>query len=343
MWKSIQSLDRILKGEATRLGDLRRGTIDVPLGGLSLVILVLGAFYGACMGAFAIIDRHGQPDAASGYAQLAASAVKVPTLFFLTLVVTFPSLYVFNALVGSRLSMGALLRLLVAALGVMMALLAAFGTIVVFFAVSTDSYAFMVLLNVVLFAVSGVLGLGFLLQTLHRLYNAQFGLPPTSAGTFGGGGEGSAGLPPDGAPVPYPPAPPDELRDLPEPGALDRIEGQVSSANVRTVFKIWVIVFSLVGAQMGWVLRPFIGDPSKPFTFFRPRESNFFHDVFRKLGDLMEGENRRRPPSYAPAQGAGAGPNAAGANATGVNGSSANGAGGAGGRRAPSAAQGAGA
>ena len=37
-------------------------------------------------------------------AQLFASAVKVPALFFLTLAVTFPSLYVFNALVGSRLA-----------------------------------------------------------------------------------------------------------------------------------------------------------------------------------------------------------------------------------------------
>ena len=39
-WESIRSLDRILKGEATRLADLRRGSLDVPLGGLlSLAIM----------------------------------------------------------------------------------------------------------------------------------------------------------------------------------------------------------------------------------------------------------------------------------------------------------------
>jgi hypothetical protein len=281
MWNSIRSLDRILKGEATRLTDLRRGSLDIPLGGLSLVILVLGAFYGACMGTYAIIDRHGTAAASDGYAQLFASAVKVPALFFLTLAVTFPSLYVFNALVGSRLSLGSLLRLLVAALGVMMALLASFGTITVFFAVSTDSYAFMVLLNVVLFAVAGFLGLGFLLQTLHRLYNAQRIIPEAPPGTF----EPSSGIPEAPASVP-------ELR---EPGALDPIEGHVASANVRTVFKIWVVVFALVGAQMGWVMRPFIGDPTKEFTFFRKRQSNFFHDVFEKVGELMSGEKKRTP------------------------------------------------
>ena len=104
---------------------------------------------------------------------MAYSAAKVPMLFFLTLIVTFPSLYVFNALVGSRLSFRTVLRLLVAALGVMLAVLASFGTIVVFFSLCTTSYPFMVLLNVAMFAVAGLLGMGFLLQTLHRLSLAQ--------------------------------------------------------------------------------------------------------------------------------------------------------------------------
>ena len=39
MMQWIRSLDRVLKGEATRPDELRRGTVDIPLGGLSLVIL----------------------------------------------------------------------------------------------------------------------------------------------------------------------------------------------------------------------------------------------------------------------------------------------------------------
>jgi hypothetical protein len=134
------------------------------------------------------------------------------------------------------------------------------------------------------------MGLGFLLQTLHRLYNAQLLVPLPPPGSPGSMPE-SGGV--SGAPGAYAPVAPEDLRELPEPGALDRLEGQVSSANVRTVFKIWVVVFALVGAQMGWVLRPFIGDPSKDFTFFRHRESNFFQDVFRKITDLTEGNDAR--------------------------------------------------
>ncbi|MCY2952941.1 MAG: hypothetical protein NTU53_13345 [Planctomycetota bacterium] len=50
-----------------------------------------------------------------------ATTFKVPLLFFLTLLITFPSLYVFNALVGSRLLIRSVLRLLVASLAVILA------------------------------------------------------------------------------------------------------------------------------------------------------------------------------------------------------------------------------
>ncbi len=56
---------------------------------------------------------------------------------------------------------------------------------------------------------------------------------------------------------------------------------------MKTVFRLWVIVFALVGAQMGWVLRPFVGNPNSPFTWFRPRASNFFQAVFQTFVSLF--------------------------------------------------------
>jgi len=53
------------------------------------------------------------------------------------------------------------------------------------------------------------------------------------------------------------------------------------------VFHLWLLLFALVGAQMGWVLRPFIGNPAVPFTLFRHRESNFFEAVFTHLKHLF--------------------------------------------------------
>ena len=199
--------------------------------------------------------------------QVLASMLKVPLLFYLTLLVTFPSLYVFNALVGSRLGLGTVVRLLVASLGVMVTVLSSLGPIVAFFSVSTASYPFMLLFNVVVYAVAGTLGMAFLLQTLHRMSVVD-----------------SQRLP--GSPPPLSSSPESLVFDDPA-GALEPLENRVLSKHVKTVFRLWVIVFALVGAQMGWVLRPFVGNPNTPFTWFRPRSSNFFQAVLQTLQSLF--------------------------------------------------------
>src|SRR5262245_17948978 len=161
MRRWLQELDRILRGDATHLSALRTGKIEIDTRGVATVLLGLACLYGFCMGWYAVFSRE-EPEVR----QLFASIIKVPLLFFLTLIVTFPSLYVFNALVGSRLRIVSLLRLLIASMGVVVAVLASFGPIVAFFSLTTTSYPFMVLLNVLLFAVAGLLRLAFLLQPL---------------------------------------------------------------------------------------------------------------------------------------------------------------------------------
>ena len=37
----------------------------------------------------------------------------------------------------------------------------------------------------------------------------------------------------------------------------------------RRMLRVWFGVYAFVGVQMGWILRPFIGDPGRPPTFFR--------------------------------------------------------------------------
>ena len=144
LWQGFAELDRDSQGRSdARLVVAGAGDRRVAEGRLSLIIVACsGMIYGICMGMFAIF-RLNRPSAW----QLVASMVKVPLLFYLTLLVTLPSLYVFNALVGSRLTLGTVVRLLVASLGVMVTILAAWGPIVAFFSVSTTSYPFMLLIQ----------------------------------------------------------------------------------------------------------------------------------------------------------------------------------------------------
>ncbi len=254
MLKPLYELDRLLRGQTTQIEILRAGKFKVPVLGLAVVIDVLGLIYGACMGAFAITGS------GSGHLmQVPATMLKVPALFLLTLIVTMPSLYVFNALVGSRLSFMAVLRLLISAMAVTLAVLASIGPIVAFFSVCTTSYHFMVVLNTFVFALAGALGLSFLLQTLHRMTIAE---QPVIVVEMSGNADAS--------------------------GPLERIDGHVLGPHVKTVFRIWVMVFGLVGSQMGWLLRPFIGAPDQAFTWFRPRTGNFFQAVFDAIQHLVK-------------------------------------------------------
>jgi len=208
------------------------------------------------------------------YMPVIASVVKLPALFLLTLVVTFPSLYVFNALVGCRLDFAATLRLLIGAVVVNLAVAASLGPILAFFTISTTSYAFMVVLNVILLGVAGVVGLGFLLQTLRRL-----AAPPTYARPAAP--PAPAGADPEGEAAPSPPR---------ESGPLERPPVRHDDevlGPAHLTFRIWVIIYGLVGAQMGWLLRPFIGNPWQEFTWFRHREGNFFQAVLAQLGHLF--------------------------------------------------------
>ncbi len=271
----IGQLDGLLRGQRTTGSALRAGIIDVPLRVFVPLAVLLGGSYGFFMGWFALSMRDSE-HRMEAMKQLAASTVKLPMLFLLTLFVTFPSLYVFNALVGCRLGFKSALRLLVAAIVVNLAVGASLGPILAFFTLSTKSYAFMVLLNVVLLAIAGCVGLGFLLRTLRRieaeareeaLQKAQL------EETFSDEVEEPAPLGQQMA---------SKLTAMKPP-----VRAEVESGAANGIFQIWVIIYALVGAQMSWLLRPFIGNPAMEFTLFRHRDGNFFSSVIDHIGKLF--------------------------------------------------------
>ena len=148
-----------------------------------------------------------------------------------------------------------------------MAVLASFGPITAFFTLSTTNYPFMKLLNVIFFAIAGVIGLGFLLKILRRLELLRMPAAAEESAPAEAGSEDT------------------------DAGAGDRqwtLRGKRTSGAAR-LFRVWLLVYAVVGAQMGWLLRPFIGDPNVPFTWFRHREANFFLDLLNTIRSLFGG------------------------------------------------------
>ncbi|MEN6309894.1 MAG: hypothetical protein ABFD91_19270 [Anaerohalosphaeraceae bacterium] len=276
MLKWLKQLDQILRGEATKPALLKDSQFDIPIAGLCVCLIILSAFFGACIGSFNLLhplDKDAVLTFKDVWMQTVASAIKMPLLFTLTLLITLPSLYVFNAINGSRLSLMSVLRLLIASLGVLIAVLASLGPIIIFFSLCTTSYSFMQLLNVAVCTVSGSLGLAFLLRTLNRLILPQ----PQESPAMSAPKVPEITIPatlPDGT-IP--------LRSL--TGPLERTAP--TDRKAKSIFRVWTIVFALVGAQMSWVLRPFIGSPHLPFEWLRHREGNFFMAVIQAIQNMF--------------------------------------------------------
>lgn len=262
----LRDVDLLLRGHYTNEEELRAGRIRLPVAKLVLAGATLGALYGAFMGLYASLGTAG-----FDVRPMLATAAKVPLLFLLTLAVTFPSLYVASALGRSRLGSTDMLRLMLIAIAINMTLLASLGPVVAFFTLSTNSYPFMALLNVLFFGVSGAVGFFF----LQRALRAVFG----PARVDEGGDERHEEEDKEDA-LPK--------RGEHKPSARRQLLSH-SQGGSQLVFRVWAVLYGVVGAQMAWIMRPFIGAPDLPFELFRERESNFFGAVLEALRLLITG------------------------------------------------------
>ncbi len=51
----------------------------------------------------------------------------------------------------------------------------------------------------------------------------------------------------------------------------------------RWMLRTWLVLYAFVGIQMGWVLRPFIGNPNQPTRFFREESWGNAYEVIFQL------------------------------------------------------------
>lgn len=183
--------------------------------------VAFGALYGAVMGSF------------GGFAgdrglQVIASAVKVPFLLVATTLLSLPSFFVVNTLLGLRADIAAALRAIASAQAALTVALASLAPVTALWYVTSRDYRGAILFNAFMF---GLAAFGAQAR-LRRGY-----------------------------------------RPL-----LER------DGRHRLVLRAWLVVFALVGIQMGWLMRPFIGSPDAPFQLFRPDTwGNAYEFVF----DLM--------------------------------------------------------
>jgi hypothetical protein len=137
------------------IGEIEEG-IKVDQKNLSLLISssVFFAIYGAIIGSF------------GGWLQMFVSAIKLPALYLLTMIICLPTLYFFDIIAGSKRTFGQYLGLLLSSMAIISVLLFGFAPITLFFRLSINDYHFFILLNVIILAITGLIGINFFYKTM---------------------------------------------------------------------------------------------------------------------------------------------------------------------------------
>lgn len=148
----------LLRDRSLFLKEIRQGVkLDRKITALLICSSVFFATYGGIIGSF------------NSWEQALSSAIKLPALYLITLLICFPTLYFFNILFGSRQSFGQHFAMLLTAVSVISVLLFSFAPITLFFLISTNNYQFYKVLNVAIFAITGFIGVKFLYEGMGLL------------------------------------------------------------------------------------------------------------------------------------------------------------------------------
>lgn len=148
----------LLRERKQFLEEIREGVkLKSKIFGLLISSTVFFAIYGAILGA------------SSTWMQCLVSAIKLPALYLLTLIVCFPTLYFFNVMFGSKRTFEQYLALLMTAMAMISILLFGFAPVSLFFLISSTDYTFFLLLNIAIMAITGFLGISFFYQGMQSL------------------------------------------------------------------------------------------------------------------------------------------------------------------------------
>lgn len=159
-------LMHFLRDRQTFLDEVYKGIkINQKVFSMLVCSTVFLAFYGIIIGL------------SSSWEQAIASAIKLPALYLITLLICLPTLYFFDVISGSTRTFGQYLALLLASTSVISVMLCAFAPIALFFHLSINDYVFFKLVNVLIFAFTGFLGINFFYKGMMAIASCD---PETS-------------------------------------------------------------------------------------------------------------------------------------------------------------------
>jgi hypothetical protein len=141
---------------------------------IQMIFLFTGLtfFYGVIMGCY------------SGFLQALTAGVKVPVMFFLSLLVCFPAFFLLQFILGSKMKLQQMAAVILAGFVLTGAIMVSFTPIIVFFVLTGGNYHFLQLLHVGVFVVAGGFGMKMVLDALKYSCEQKNIYPQTGVVVF---------------------------------------------------------------------------------------------------------------------------------------------------------------
>ncbi|MEA5551153.1 actin-binding WH2 domain-containing protein [Anabaena cylindrica UHCC 0172] len=160
--KYFAVLIELLRERQVFLEEIRQG-VRLPSKIISLLVCssLFIAMYGGIIGAY------------HSWMQALSSAVKLPALYLITLLICLPTLFFANIIFGSKRTFGQYFALVLTAVSVISVLLFSFAPITLFFLMTTNNYQFLILLNVIIFSLTGFIGISFLYNATNLVLEQE--------------------------------------------------------------------------------------------------------------------------------------------------------------------------
>jgi hypothetical protein len=120
-------------------------------------IIIICAFvfaYGLVMGSY------------HSFLQSIVAGIKLIALFLLTIIICYPSFFIIQQVLGSKMSMRQMIIIVLSGLVLTSVIILSFAPIVIFFQLTGGNYHFLQLLHVVIFIFAGIFGLRLMVDAL---------------------------------------------------------------------------------------------------------------------------------------------------------------------------------
>jgi hypothetical protein len=119
-----------------------------------LIICVLTFLYGVVMGSY------------HSFLQSIVAGIKVMVLFIITLIICFPSFFVIQQVLGSKMTLSQMVIIVLSGFVLTSSIALSFAPIIILFQLTGGNYHFLQLLHVAIFVFSGIFGMRLMIDAL---------------------------------------------------------------------------------------------------------------------------------------------------------------------------------